>query len=139
MDNKMEEGYIYIHNNVYPTLLAISEDEQSNGLMNQPWPPPIMSFVYGSPRINKFWMKNTPSPLDIVFCLDGQVKQICQGEPYSTSAIGSNNFSDLVIEFPSGTVESSGIRIGHKVGLVKPSKEELKQIIAEKYRGIVKI
>lgn len=139
MDSKMEEGYIYIHNSVYPTLLAISEDEQSNGLMNQPWPPPIMSFVYSSPRINKFWMKSTPSPLDIVFCLEGKVAQICQGEPHSTSVIGGNNFSDLVVEFPFGTVESSGIRIGQMVGLVKPTKEELKKIIAEKYRGIIKI
>lgn len=135
----MESGYIHIHDRVFPTLLAISEEEQSTGLMGQEWPPPIMSFLYASPRISKFWMKNTPSPLDIVFTCKGEVTQICKGEPFSTELIGDFKESDLIIEFPFGTVVTSGIRIGHKVGLVRPTSEELKKIIAEKYRGIVKI
>lgn len=135
----MEEGYIYIHNNIFPTLLAISEEEQSQGLMGQAWPPPVMSFIYATPKFNRFWMKNTPSPLDIVFCHQGEVTQICKGEPHSTSMIGDVRLSDLVIEFPHGTMLSSGIKLGHKVGLVKPSPAELKRIIAEKYHGIIKI
>ena len=135
----MNEGYIYISSNIFPTLLAVSEEEQQRGLMEQVWPPPIMTFVYASPRVNKFWMKNTPSPLDIVFCNRGEVTQICVGEPYSTSIIGDDRYSDLVIEFPHGTVHSSGIKLGHNVGVVKPTPEELKKIIAEKNRGIVKL
>ena len=134
----MEQGYIYIHNNIFPTLLAISAEEQSKGLMHQAWPPPVMSFVYERPRINKFWMKNTPSPLDIVFCHDGRISQICYGEPHSTSVIGDNLPSDLVIELPYGTTKSSDIKIGHAVGLVKPTKDELHKIIAEKYHHFVK-
>ena len=128
----MEEGYIYLQDIVFPTLLAISSDEQSLGLMYQQWPPPIMSFVYGSPQINKFWMKNTPSPLDIVFCLDGKVSQICSGKPYSTDIIGSNDVSDLVIEFPFGTMSANKIKVGDSVGLVKPTFNELQKIIAKK-------
>ena len=135
----MEEGYIYIHNNVYPTLLAISMDEQAQGLMFQPWPPPVMSFIYATPGINKFWMKNTPSPLDIVFCHRGEVVQICKGEPHSTSQIGDNRLTDLIVELPHGTVAASDIKLGHKVGLIKPTEDELKRIIAKKYNGIVKI
>ncbi len=135
----MESGYIYINNNVFPTLLAISEQEQAQGLMGQEWPPPVMSFVYSSPKYNKFWMKNTPSPLDIVFCHNGLVTQICRGEPFSTAMIGDDRLSDLIVEFPHGTVFASGIKLGHKVGLVKPTPEELKKIIAEKYQEIVKI
>lgn len=134
----MEQGYIYIHNNVFPTLLAISEEEQSQGLMHQKWPPPVMSFIYSSPRINKFWMKSTPSPLDIIFCHGGRVSEICYGEPHSTSVIGGNFFSDLVVELPRGTAESSQIKIGHSVGLVKPTPDELHRIIAEKYHLFVK-
>ena len=134
----METGYIYIYNNIFPTLLAISSEEQSNGLMHRAWPPPIMSFIYDVPRINKFWMANTPSPLDIVFCHKGKVSEICHGEPNSTMVIGSNIFSDLVIELPRGTVDSSNIKIGHDVGLVKPTKDELRKIIAEKYNIFVK-
>lgn len=135
----MEEGFIYVYNNVFSTLLALSEKEQSIGLMNQEWPPPIMSFVYGSPKINKFWMHNTPSPLDIVFCYNDKVSQICYGEPYSTAMIGDNTFSNLVIELPHGTVESSGIKVGQSAGLVRPTLVELKNIIANKYQRIVKI
>jgi len=106
--------------------------------MHQEWPPPVMSFIYDSPRINKFWMANTPSPLDIVFCHRGKVSEICYGEPHSTSVIGSNLLSDLVIELPHGTAHSSNIKIGHPVGLVKPTPDELRKIIAEKYHLFVK-
>lgn len=132
----MKQGYIYIHNNIFPTLLAISSDEQSKGLMYEEWPPPVMSFVYAGPQVNKFWMKNTPSPLDIVFCHNGKVSQICQGEPNSTRIVGADTYSDLVIEFPLGTVNKSGIKIGHNVGLVKPTVAELKKIIYANRRNL---
>lgn len=131
----MEEGYIHISDNVFPTLLAISNEEQSKGLMGQVWPPPIMSFIYTKSAVNKFWMKDTPSPLDIVFCHDGMVTQICKGEPFSTASIGNQSFSDLIIEFPYGIVKSTGIKLNNKVGIVKPTTEELKIIIAKKVFG----
>jgi uncharacterized membrane protein (UPF0127 family) len=127
----MERGYIYIDANVFPSLLAISAEEQSRGLMYQEWPPPIMSFIYAEPQVNKFWMKNTPSPLDIVFCCNGKVSQICYGEPLSTSIIGADKNSDLIIELPHGTVDTSGIKVGHSVGIVLPTETELKRIIAK--------
>ncbi len=134
----MEQGYIFIHNNIFPTLFAISSEEQSQGLMHQEWPPPVMSFVYDGPRINKFWMKNTPSPLDIIFCHGGRVSEICFGEPYSTSVIGSNLLSDLVIELPHGSAASASIKVGHEAGLVRPTEEDLHRIIATKYNHFVK-
>jgi uncharacterized membrane protein (UPF0127 family) len=134
----MENGYIFIHNNIFPSLLAISAEEQGRGLMHQTWPPPVMSFIYSSPRINKFWMHNTPSPLDIVFCHAGKVSEICYGEPHSTRMIGDNLFSDLVIELPHGMVRANDIKIGHSAGLIKPTSEELYKIIAEKYHVFVK-
>lgn len=126
----MKNGYIFISNNVFETLLAISQEEQIKGLMGHPWPPPVMSFVYDKPRINKFWMHMTPSPLDIVFANRGEITQICMGEPYSTAAIGDFKESDLVIEFPLGTVLSSNIKLGNKVGILSPTKEELRKILA---------
>lgn len=105
--------------------------------MYQEWPPPVMAFVYDSPRVNRFWMKNTPSPLDIVFCHNGKVAEICYGEPHSTSVIGSQ-MSDLVIELPHGTVDSVEIKVGQAVGLVAPTLSQLKKIIAEKSPHFVK-
>lgn len=127
----MKSGFIYLHNNIFPTLLAISAEEQSKGLMFQDWPPPVMSFIYSEPQLNRFWMKNTPSPLDIVFCCNGVIQQISRGDPFSTSVIGDIN-SDLVVELPYGTAKEAGIKVGHNVGFVRPTTDEIKKIIAEK-------
>lgn len=135
----MESGYIHIAERIFPVLYAISYEEHSHGLMNQEWPPPVMAFIYTHAYYNKFWMKNTPSPLDIVFCHNGVINQICKGEPYSTNIIGEDKLSDLVIEFPYGTMSSFGISLGQEVGLVSPTPTQLKRIIAENYPGIIKI
>lgn len=125
----MKQGFISINDNIFPTLLALSETEQTRGLMGKTWPPPIMSFVYSYPRVNKFWMSNTPSPLDIVFCNNNVVTQICKGVPYSTEIIGNNTFSDLVIEYPLGTVAQSNIQIGNIASLFMPSLEEIRKYL----------
>lgn len=114
----MKEGYIFIGSNVLSTLFAVSEEEQSKGLMEQTWPPPVMSFIYKNSKVNKFWMHRTPSPLDIIFCNGGKITQIHYGEPFNTRVIGDNSFSDLVIELPHGTVDLLGIKIGHPAGLI---------------------
>lgn len=134
----MESGYVDIEDNIFPTLLAISEKEQEKGLMYQEWEPPVMSFIYPNPKISYFWMKNTPSPLDIVFCYKGKIEQIHKGEPHSTSLIGKNMLSDFVIEFPYGTMKKLGIQIGGKVNLIKPTSSELKKICALKYNIFIK-
>lgn len=121
----MKSGFIQIDNNIFSTLLAISEEEQSKGLMFQPWPPPIMSFVYAHPKPVSFWMKNTPSPLDIVFCREGIIQKISKGEPFSTASISGGYASDLVIEFPYGTIEDLKIKTGSKVELFNPTYIEI--------------
>lgn len=125
----MKRGYVSLNDNIFSTLLAITAEEQSKGLMHQR-DPLVMSFVYPLPQINKFWMHQTPNPLDIVFCCDGKVSQICYGKPYSTQIIGSDAYSDLVVEFPLGTASSIQLKVGHPVELVKPNVRELKKILA---------
>lgn len=134
----MKSGIVCISNNLFETLLAISAEEQQKGLMYIDPPTPVMTFVYARPQINKFWMANTKAPLDIVFCHQGKVSQICHGEPHSTRMIGDDKYSDLIIELPYGTAEHSKIKIGHGAGLVTPTPIELRRIIAEKYNHFVK-
>jgi uncharacterized protein len=110
-------GKVRIGEHEFDTLLALNSQEQQIGLMYKPWPPPVMSFVYARPQLNRFWMANTPSPLDIVFCLNGKITSIHEGEPYSTAGIGDYTPSDLVIELPRGTCQSLGIDKGDKVSL----------------------
>lgn len=128
----MRNGFVNINNNIFSTLLALSEEEQTKGLMGQQWLPPIMSFVYLQPKINKFWMKNTPSPLDIVFSCRGKITQIHKGNPNSTEIIGNDTTSDLIIEYPYGTVSTSNIKLGQTVKLFMPSFEEIRKIISIK-------
>lgn len=115
----MKSGYLNIKENIIETLFALSHEEQEKGLMFQKWPPPNMSFVYSTPQINKFWMKNTECPLDIVFALNGVINQIHFGEPYSTNVIGNDVLSNLIVEMPAGTVKKLKIKIGDPVQILK--------------------
>ncbi len=118
--------YVKVAGQKIPTILAITADEQTIGLMYKKWPPPVMSFVYASPRINKFWMKNCVSPLDIVFSSEGVILSIYAGEPNSTKIIGDDRYSDLVIEFPQGACKEYGIKVGDKIGLEYSDASKMK-------------
>lgn len=109
---------IIIGNYELPTLIALTEEEQKMGLMGRTWPPPIMAFPYNSARIRKFWMKNTISPLDIIFCRAGTVLSIINGEPLSLNHVGPDEPSDLVIELPKGMAKKLGVTVGTKTKLV---------------------
>ena len=127
----MEQGYIYLNNDIFPTLFASSQEEQERGLMYMEPPTPVMSFIYERPQINRFWMKATKAPLDIVFCCNGKVIEICYGEPHSTKIIGTK-ISDLVIELPYGTTNSIGLKLGDNAGLVKSSSKEIYKNVTTK-------
>lgn len=109
---------IIFDNHILATLIALTEDEQRIGLMKRAWPPPVMAFPYEKAGVRKFWMKDTISPLDIVFCREGRVVSIVTGEPLSLKHVGPDIPSDLVVELPKGTAEKLGIVLGTKTRLV---------------------
>ena len=109
---------IVLVGHVLPVVVAVTEEEQACGLMNRGWPPPAMAFPYDEPKIRKFWMKNTPSPLDLVFCRGGEVISIVEGHPFSLDLIGPDEPSDLVVELPRNTSQKMGIVEGSPVKLV---------------------
>ena len=117
----MKQGSISVKGQVFPVLIAASDHERRQGLMWQEWPPPIMAFPYEKPSFNKFWMKNTISPLDIVFCKGSSVIGVFKGEPLSTTLVGPNEASDLIVEFPAGTADRLGIKPGDYVGFCRTS------------------
>jgi len=110
---------IKIGESEFDAIFAISEQEQSRGLMGVPWPPPAMAFPYNSAGIRKFWMHNTISPLDIIFCCAGKVIAVMAGEPLSTRNIGPDEPCDLVVELPKGTASACGISRGSPVQIEK--------------------
>ena len=101
-----------------PTKVAVSPPEQERGLMHQAWPPPIMAFPYDNPGIRKFWMKNTPSPLDIIFCFGGVVVGVYEGKPMSTVLVGPNFITDLVVELPKGMAERLNVKAGTDINIL---------------------
>lgn len=118
---------IVIGDNIINTLVAITEDDHIVGLMYKPWPPPIMTFPYKTAGIRKFWMRNTISPLDIIFCCADKILSIHQGKPFSLDYIGPDEPSDMVIEMPQGLSRTLHISIGQNV-ILRPSLKTMAAI-----------
>ncbi|MCY7283171.1 MAG: DUF192 domain-containing protein [Cyanobacteria bacterium CAN_BIN43] len=103
--------------------VAQTPEQQEVGLMNRP-PLPAdrgMLFPFEPPRPVIFWMKNTPSPLDMVFLLNGEVKAIaadarpCAADPCPT--YGSNDAVNQVIELRSGRAKELGLKVGDRLSI----------------------
>jgi hypothetical protein len=119
---------IFINGIKFGTKVAITEEDQQRGLMYQPWPPPVMVFPYQKASQRKFWMKNTISPLDIIFCRSNKIVKIVRGEPLSTAMVGPEEPSDFVIELPAGTCKEHNFQSGQNI-FFKPSVKSLAHIL----------
>lgn len=104
--------------------VANTPEEQQKGLMFR---PPLeddrgMLFVFKPARPVAFWMKNTPSPLDIIFLLDGEVKAIarnattCKSDPCPVYPAGGV-VADSVIEVRAGLTQEIGLKEGDQISV----------------------
>jgi hypothetical protein len=98
--------------------------EQEKGLMFR---PPLaddrgMLFPFTPARPVAFWMKNTPSSLDIIFLLDGEVKAIarnattCKSDPCPVYPEGGV-VADNVIEVRAGLTQEIGLKEGDRISV----------------------
>lgn len=115
----MKIDSVEINGHFFTTKVAIDDSEFEQGLMFEPWPPPVMSFPFRKAGVHKFYMKNTISPLDIVFSYRGRIVHIAEGKPMSLDHLGPDSPIDLVVELPKGTVNKYGIDVGQKISLHK--------------------
>lgn len=78
------------------------------------WPYPAGG---GAPRVASFWMKNTPSPLDIIFIrADGTIARIAENAiPEDETPITSGEPVGAVLELQGGRSSALGISEGDKV------------------------
>ena len=76
-----------------------------------------MLFTFAQERVVKFWMKNTPIPLDMLFiAADGEIKKIHENAvPESLEGIGSEVPVAGVLEINGGRAKALGIVNGDKV------------------------
>ena len=105
--------------------VAQTPEQQAMGLMYRPPLPDDrgMLFPFNPPRQVRFWMENTPSPLDMVFLYQGVVKGIAANAPPCTThpcpTYGPWTEVDQVIELRSGRAAELGLKVGDRV-TVKP-------------------
>ncbi len=109
---------------VFTVEIAKTAAEQERGLMYRTdlkpdggmifWPYPAGG---GAPRDASFWMKNTPSPLDIVYIRpDGTIARIAENTvPFSEVPIPSGEPVGAVLEIVGGRAAALGIAEGDRV------------------------
>ncbi len=101
--------------------VAQTAEQQQMGLMYRPPLPDDrgMLFAFNPPRQVRFWMENTPSPLDMVFLYQGEVKDIAANVPSCTRkpcpTYGPWTEIDQVIELRSGRAAELGLKVGDRV------------------------
>jgi uncharacterized membrane protein (UPF0127 family) len=104
--------------------IAKTAAEQQRGLMYRTdltpdggmifWPYPAGG---GVPRDASFWMKNTPSPLDIIYIRpDGTIARIAENAvPFSETPLPSGEPVGAVLEIMGGRAAALGIAEGDRV------------------------
>jgi uncharacterized membrane protein (UPF0127 family) len=97
---------------------ALTEKTREIGLMNRKNLAPHDGMVFFFPRVatQKFWMKNTVIPLDILFVDEaGRIVYIAKATPLSEEQVGPDSPIETVIEIAGGRAAKHGIAVGDKV------------------------
>jgi uncharacterized membrane protein (UPF0127 family) len=104
---------------VFNVEMALKPEQQITGLMFREHIPEDggMLFDWGRDQESQMWMKNTVSPLDMLFIsADGKVKHIAENTvPRSLAVIDSAGPVRATLEVAAGTAERLDIRVGDTV------------------------
>lgn len=100
---------------------AINDSEMERGLMYRRdlKPNQGMLFVYPEPRQMSFWMRNTPTPLEIgFFTSDGVLREVYALVPFDETSVKSKR-DDLqyAMEVCHGWFDFTGVKPGDKIDL----------------------
>lgn len=99
--------------------IAETENQRSAGLMHRTDLPKDrgMLFVFDSVSERFFWMKNTPTPLDIIYAdRVGKIVYIAENTvPFSTIAIPSRFPAKFAFEVHAGLAKELGISAGDQL------------------------
>lgn len=107
---------------------AVTAGQQAQGLMYRTDLKPDGGMLFhpypaegGAPREASFWMKNTPTPLDILFIrADGTIATIAENTiPYSSTEVKSREPVAAVLELVGGRTAQLGIAEGDTVKWAK--------------------
>ena len=101
--------------------VVVNQDEQQRGLMGRRdlGPDDGMIFVYPMPQQMSFWMRGTPTPLDIGFFKeDGTLGEVYAMYPFDETPVKSAG-SDytLALEVNQGWFAKNGLKTGARINL----------------------
>jgi uncharacterized membrane protein (UPF0127 family) len=87
-----------------------------------------MLFLFPAPTHARFWMKNTPLALDMLFIdADNHIIYIAHhAAPYSLKPLGPNAAFSKVVEIAGGQAKRLGISVGDRVTIPLPKTIEVK-------------
>lgn len=101
--------------------LAVREDEMQRGLMARRdlGRDDGMIFVYPKPQAMSFWMRNTPTPLDIgFFGRGGGLEEIYPMHPFDETSVASRGTElQFALEMNQGWFREHGIKPGAQLDL----------------------
>ncbi len=109
---------------VFKVDVASTSEQQKQGLMFRTGIPADGGMLFapyppegGGPKEASFWMKDTPSPLDIIFIrADGTIATIAENTvPFSEDPVPSGEPVAAVLEINGGRAAELGISPGDKV------------------------
>ncbi len=101
--------------------LALQLPEMQRGLMERRdlGPDDGMIFVYERPQRLSFWMRNTPTPLDIGFFRpDGTLAEVYPLHPFDETRVASRGEElQFAVELNQGWFREHGVRPGARLDL----------------------
>ncbi|GAB1488179.1 hypothetical protein MASR2M8_06240 [Opitutaceae bacterium] len=100
---------------------AVSSLEMQRGLMERRdlKPDQGMIFVYPHGQSLSFWMRNTPTPLDIgFFTADGELREIYPLHPFDETSVPSRRRDlQFAVEMNQGWFKANNVKPGDKIDL----------------------
>ena len=123
----MKQCKIEIGDKEYSVRIAVTDQEQSDGLKNidKLFDNEGMLFVFDKEDQVSMWMEDTTIPLDVIFIdEDYNIVKVQQGVPKSKELITSDN-TKYVLEVNAG----SGIKIGDELDYDEEDEEEVPMLV----------
>jgi uncharacterized protein len=112
---------IKVGDRVVQMQLAVLPWEMQRGLMGRRdlGNDQGMIFVYEAPARMSFYMRNTPTPLDIgFFSADGQLREVCAMYPFDERTVNSRSSTiQFALEMNQGWYKTNDIKPGAQLDL----------------------
>lgn len=120
--NLGKQTTVTVNNKVFSVKVAKTEEDRQIGLSktNSLASSSGMLFIFDTPGLYTFWMKDMKFPIDILFINGNKITDIFENVPIPADASNLQTYvptepADKVLELPAGTVSSAQIKKGDSV------------------------